>query len=78
MPQLINLLFKQNDEFRTYGIDINHSFSEKAKNVIPLALLKKLPDLSFARELSRDQDFSIFIPSHRKMADALINVFLGK
>jgi hypothetical protein len=37
-----------------------------------------LPDLTIPQSLSRDQNFSLFIPLHRKAAGRLIEILMGK
>jgi len=37
-----------------------------------------LPDLTIPQSLSREQNFSPFIPSHSRAAGRLIEIFMGK
>jgi len=37
-----------------------------------------LPDLTIPQSLNREQNFSLFIPLHRKAAGRLIEIFMGK
>ena len=37
-----------------------------------------IPDLSIPQLLSRDQNFSLFVPMHRRAAARLIEIFMGK
>jgi len=37
-----------------------------------------LPDLTIPQSLSREQNFSLFIPLHRRAAGRLIEIFMGK
>jgi hypothetical protein len=37
-----------------------------------------LPDLSIPQTLSREQNFSLFIPLHRRAAGRLIEILMGK
>lgn len=46
--------------------------------IITLKWINLPEDLEFLSELPRDAFFSIFIPSHQKMAAKLIELFLSK
>ena len=37
-----------------------------------------IPDLSVASSLGKDENFSLFIPKHRKASNALMDVFISK
>jgi hypothetical protein len=37
-----------------------------------------IPELGIATELEKQENFSLFIPKHRKIASALTGVFLSK
>lgn len=52
-------------------------FGEQAKDRIHVTNIK-IPNLSFPLELSRYENFSLFIPKHRAMAGRLIEIFMGK
>lgn len=51
-------------------------FGEDADSKIPVKQIS-LPDLSVPMQLDRHTPFSLFIPSHRKIAGRLIDIFIG-
>ncbi|CAH0713851.1 unnamed protein product, partial [Brenthis ino] len=64
------------DQYKSNGLEINNRFGEGTAEVIPLVSLKKQPNISLAKQLPQDAEFSVFIPSHRQMADEVINALL--
>ncbi|KAJ8679167.1 hypothetical protein QAD02_014954 [Eretmocerus hayati] len=64
------------EKYQAVAERILNRFGNEAQTSIrinPIAI----PDLSVPLALSRQQSFSLFIPSHRKMANHLINIFMG-
>jgi hypothetical protein len=51
--------------------------AEKASEVVKVNSIA-LPDLTIPQSLSRDQNFSLFIPLHREAAGCLIEILMGK
>lgn len=51
-------------------------FGEQAKERIHVNNIT-IPNLSVPMELSRYENFSLFIPKHRQIAGRLIQIFMG-
>lgn len=51
-------------------------FSEDSDERIPVKKIA-LPELCEVLELDRYENFSLFIPKHRKLAGRLIGIFMG-
>lgn len=57
---------------------ITSRFGENAQEHIPVTANISIPNLNVPMQLDRDEQFSLFIPRHRKIAGHLINIFMGK
>lgn len=66
------------DRYRDIGEEIQNRFSERATEKIPVKNDISLPDLSLPLTLGRHEQFSLFIPRHRKLAAQVIDVFTSK
>lgn len=64
------------DRYRPIGADLTNRFGEPANTRIPVRNIT-LPDLRIPMQLGRHEQFSLFIPKHRKIAGRLIDIFLG-
>uniref|UniRef100_A0A182SXG3 Hemocyanin_N domain-containing protein n=1 Tax=Anopheles maculatus TaxID=74869 RepID=A0A182SXG3_9DIPT len=65
------------DRYRPIGPEIQNRFGENAEERIPVRSIA-LPDLRIPMSLGRQEQFSLFIPRHRKIAARLIDIFMGK
>lgn len=64
------------ERYKTIGNEIQTRFGEgsdriRVSNVQP-------PNLNNVMKLSRDENFSIWIPAHRKYASELVDIFMGE
>lgn len=57
---------------------ITSRFGENSAEHISVASNISIPNLSVPMQLDRQEQFSLFIPRHRKIAGHLINIFMGK
>lgn len=64
------------DRYRLIGSELQNRFGESAQTRIPVKNIS-IPDLSIPMALGRHDQFSLFIPRHRRMAARLIDVFMG-
>nr|8JI8_A Chain A, TK receptor [Aedes aegypti]8JI8_B Chain B, TK receptor [Aedes aegypti]8JI8_C Chain C, TK receptor [Aedes aegypti]8JI8_D Chain D, TK receptor [Aedes aegypti] len=64
------------DRYRPIGPEIQNRFGELAEERIPVRSIA-LPDLRIPMSLGRQEQFSLFIPRHRKIAARLIDIFMG-
>ncbi|KAG5883340.1 hypothetical protein JTB14_033784 [Gonioctena quinquepunctata] len=64
------------DKYKNVGVQIVNKFGEEANSKIPVTTIS-IPSLDEILELARDENFSLFIPKHRKIAGRLIDIFLG-
>ncbi|XP_067015035.2 phenoloxidase 2 [Anabrus simplex] len=67
------------DQYRPFASDLENRFgaqSEPGATAVNIPSMS-LPDLSLPKRLRRDELFSTFVPLHRKMAERLVEVFLG-
>lgn len=64
------------DRFKDIGPEIQNQFSERAEEKIPVRGDIPLPDLPL--ELGRHEQFSLFIPRHRRLASRLLDIFMSK
>lgn len=64
------------DRYKPIGVQLFNRFGEEAGERIPVKQIA-LPDLRDVLELGRHENFSLFIPKHRKIAGRLIDVFMG-
>jgi len=65
------------DKYKNIGSEIQSRFGEEADVTIPVRDAG-IPDIRLASELDKQDNFSLFIPKHRKLASALTDVFLSK
>lgn len=56
---------------------ITSRFGENSPEHIPVSANISIPNLSVPMQLDRKEQFSLFIPRHRKIAGHLINIFMG-
>lgn len=66
------------DRFRQIGEEIQSRFSEFAGEIIPVRADVKIPNLELPLTLGRHEQFSLFIPRHRRLAGRLIDIFMSK
>lgn len=66
------------ERYRDIGMDISSHFSEMANEKIPVRSDVELPDLELPLSLGRHEQFSLFIPRHRKLAGKLIDSFMSE
>ncbi|XP_058457157.1 phenoloxidase 2-like [Malaya genurostris] len=64
------------DRYRPIGPEIQNRFGDQAEERIPVRSIA-LPDLRIPMSLGRQEQFSLFIPRHRKIAARLIDIFMG-
>lgn len=67
----------QPDNYQPIGTQIVNRFGENAAEKVPVTTIS-IPPLGDILELKRDENFSLFIPKHRKIAARLIDIYLGK
>ncbi|XP_054277594.1 phenoloxidase 2-like isoform X2 [Macrosteles quadrilineatus] len=65
------------ERYRPLQEELNNRFGENVKERISVKKIN-IPDLSVALGLGRQDNFSLFIPSHRKMASTLIEQFMSQ
>lgn len=66
------------DRFRDIGTEIEYKFDEQATEKIPVRDDIAIPDLRSTLTLGRHEQFSLFIPRHRRLASELIDIFMSK
>lgn len=76
-----NAVFEVPDNFLTekyqpIGSEIQSRFGDEADVRIPVQNIAQ-PNLRIAMQLGRQENFSLFIPKHRKIAASLIDIFMG-
>ncbi|XP_058055483.1 phenoloxidase 2 [Anopheles bellator] len=64
------------DRYRPIGSEIQNRFGENAEERVTVRSIA-LPDLRIPMSLGRQEQFSLFIPRHRKIAARLIDIFMG-
>ncbi|CAH0557365.1 unnamed protein product [Brassicogethes aeneus] len=64
------------DKYKPIGAQIVNRFGEDANEKIPVSRIS-LPPLGDILELKRNENFSLFLPKHRRIAGKLIDIFLG-
>ncbi|CAG9864099.1 unnamed protein product [Phyllotreta striolata] len=64
------------DQYKNVGNQIVSRFGEEAEGKVPVNTIS-IPPLGEILELRRDENFSLFIPKHRRIAGQLINIYLG-
>lgn len=68
--------FFQNERYKTIGIELTSRFcADESKHALSVKELSKLPDLKFPKKLSRNAQFSKFIPMHHRYAEYLMKIF---
>lgn len=65
------------DRFRDIGAEVQNRFSEQAGEKIPIRDDIPMPDLKSALTLGRHEQFSLFIPRHRRLAAELVEIFMS-
>lgn len=65
------------ERYRPIGNEVQGRFSTKAEKRIPVRNIT-MPDISIPLQIGRQDQFSLFIPKHRKIAGRLIDIFMGK
>lgn len=63
--------------YQNIGTEIQTRFGEDAGLRIPVRDAG-IPDISVPSQLDKQENFSLFIPKHRKLASALTGQFLSK
>lgn len=64
------------DKYRPLGESLTSRFGAEAGEMIPVSNIS-IPNMSIPESLGRDEQFSVFIPRHRRIAKHLINIFMG-
>ncbi|KAM7343703.1 phenoloxidase 2-like [Cochliomyia hominivorax] len=64
------------DRYRPISNEVQSRFTQKAEKRIPVRNIS-LPDLRIPMSLDREEQFSLFIPRHRRIAGRLIDIFIG-
>nr|CAD7404419.1 unnamed protein product [Timema poppensis] len=64
------------DRYQPLATDIFNRFGEETGELIKVSRIS-VPDISPLLELGRRDNFSLFIPRHRKLAARLIDIFMG-
>lgn len=66
------------DRFKDVGPEMLSRYAEMAGERIHVRKDFPLPDISLPMSLGRHEQFSLFIPRHRKIATRLVEIFLGE
>ncbi|XP_017775911.1 PREDICTED: phenoloxidase 2-like [Nicrophorus vespilloides] len=64
------------DRYKPIGVELFNRFGEDASEKIPVKEIA-LPNLGEILDLGRHENFSLFLPKHRRLAGRLIDIFLG-
>ncbi|XP_060525566.1 phenoloxidase 1 [Cylas formicarius] len=64
------------DKYKPIGNQVVSRFGDDAGERIPVKRIS-IPPLGEILELPRDENFSLFLPKHRRIAGRLIDIFLG-
>lgn len=64
------------DRYRTIGNEVQSRFGEGNERVT--VRNTKLPDLTEVLKLKRDENFSLWVPAHRKYSGLLIDILMGE
>ncbi|KAL4719541.1 hypothetical protein ACJJTC_013836, partial [Scirpophaga incertulas] len=64
------------EKYRSLSTTLSNRFGDNASRTIPVRNIA-LPNLSLPMQLPYNDQFSLFVPQHRKMAGKLIDIFLG-
>lgn len=75
--RILRSVLLQPDNYKPVGVQIVNKFGADAGEKIPVSSIS-IPPLGEVLELARDENFSLFIPKHRRIAARLIDIFLGK
>lgn len=65
------------DRYRPIGTEVTSRFGEEAETRIPVRNIS-IPDLRIPMSLGRQEQFSLWMPRHRRIAARLIDIFLGE
>lgn len=60
------------------GPDVTSRFGDNSSEHIPVRANITIPNLKVPMSLDRKEQFSLFIPRHRRIAAHLVNIFMGK
>lgn len=66
------------ERFRDIGPEVQDRFAEQAGERISVRTDVKIPDLKLPLTLGRHEQFSLFVPRHRRLAAQLIDIFMCK
>lgn len=66
------------ERFRDIGADVQDRFAEQANEKISVRTDVNIPDLKLPLTLGRHEQFSLFVPRHRRLARALIDIFMSE
>lgn len=67
------------DRFRDIGTDVQDRFGEQAGEKISIRTDNvNISDLKLPLTLGRHEQFSLFVPRHRRLAGQLIDIFMCK
>lgn len=69
-------LLLQTDRLKPLQDQLTDRFASDTKTHITVKRIQ-IPDLTLPLSLGRQDNFSLFIPFHRRMAAALIDAFMG-
>lgn len=64
------------DRYRLIGSELQNRFGVEAETRIPVKNIS-IPDLTIPMSLGRHDQFSLFIPKHRRIAARLIDIYMG-
>lgn len=64
------------ERYQVVGPDVTNRFGDGER--IPVRSNISIPNLRVPMSLGRDEQFSLFIPRHRRIAAHLTNIFMGK
>lgn len=65
-----------NDRYQPIGLELSTRFGGEATSKISVKQISQ-PDLTIPMSLDRHEQFSLFLPKHRKIAGRLIDIFMG-
>jgi tyrosinase len=63
--------------YQTIGNQVQTRFGENANNIVNVKNIA-IPDMRIPMSLGRKEQFSLWIPRHRKIAGRLIDIFMGR
>lgn len=76
LHNMIDWIF-QESRFKPIGVQLFNRFGSEAQRQISVNDIA-IPDITEVSELTRFENFSLFIPKHRRIAGRLIEIFIGK